>query len=143
MGTVPVLAFRKHQGITLRELSERTGVRRRVHISEIERGLELGSTSAWHASKCAWQHDTTAGQIARWQRASANRRTRSLTCAEPQRTVYAAEPTSWFDRADPRIKFGGSANSVRAYSHLHFRLTPTLHAKVPAHCFVLSQEILG
>ena len=44
-GKGPVLAFRSHQGITLRELSERTGIAA-GYISEIERGLKPGSTSA-------------------------------------------------------------------------------------------------
>ena len=44
-GKGPVLAFRRHQGITLRELSERTGIAA-GYISEIERGLKPGSTSA-------------------------------------------------------------------------------------------------
>ena len=44
-GKSPILAFRNHQGITLRELSERTGVAV-GYISEIERGLKPGSTSA-------------------------------------------------------------------------------------------------
>ncbi len=44
-GMGPVLAFQKHQGITLRELSEKTGVAA-GYISEIERGVKPGSTSA-------------------------------------------------------------------------------------------------
>ena len=44
-GEGPILAFRKHQGITLRELSERTGIAS-GYISEIERGLKPGSASA-------------------------------------------------------------------------------------------------
>ena len=44
-GKGPVLAFRSHQGITLRELSKRTGIAA-GYISEIERGLKPGSTSA-------------------------------------------------------------------------------------------------
>ena len=44
-GKSPVLAFRKYRGLTLRQLSERTGVAAR-YISEIERGLKPGSTSA-------------------------------------------------------------------------------------------------
>ena len=44
-GKGPVLAFRSHQGITLRELSERTGIAA-GYISEIERGLKPGSASA-------------------------------------------------------------------------------------------------
>ena len=44
-GKGPILAFRDHQGITLRELSERTGIAS-GYISEIERGLKPGSASA-------------------------------------------------------------------------------------------------
>ena len=44
-GKSPILAFRNHQGITLRELSERTGIAT-GYISEVERGLKPGSTSA-------------------------------------------------------------------------------------------------
>lgn len=44
-GKSPVLAFRRHQGITLRELSERTGIAS-GYLSEIERGLKPGSASA-------------------------------------------------------------------------------------------------
>ena len=44
-GKGPILAFRNHHGITLRELSERTGVAA-GYISEIERGRKPGSTSA-------------------------------------------------------------------------------------------------
>ena len=44
-GKGPILAFRKHQGMTLRELSERTGIAA-GYISEIERGRKPGSASA-------------------------------------------------------------------------------------------------
>ena len=44
-GKGPILAFRKHQGITLRELSEKTGIAV-GYLSEIERGRKPGSTSA-------------------------------------------------------------------------------------------------
>ena len=44
-GKGPILAFRTHLGISLRELSERTGVAA-GYISEIERGLKPGSPSA-------------------------------------------------------------------------------------------------
>ena len=44
-GKSPVLAFRNHLGITLRELSERTGIAV-SYLSEIERGRKPGSTSA-------------------------------------------------------------------------------------------------
>ena len=41
----PVRAFRDHLGITLRELSERTGIAA-SYLSEIERGRKPGSASA-------------------------------------------------------------------------------------------------
>ena len=44
-GKGPIQAFRSHQGMTLRELSERTGLAS-GYISEIERGLKPGSASA-------------------------------------------------------------------------------------------------
>lgn len=44
-GKGPIQAFRNHQGMTLRELSERTGLAS-GYISEIERGLKPGSASA-------------------------------------------------------------------------------------------------
>ena len=44
-GKSPILAFRKYRGLTLRQLSETTGVAA-GYISEIERGLKPGSTSA-------------------------------------------------------------------------------------------------
>ena len=44
-GKGPILALRNHQGITLRELSERTGIAS-GYLSEIERGLKPGSASA-------------------------------------------------------------------------------------------------
>ena len=44
-GKGPVLAFRNHRGLTLRELSEKTGIAQ-GYISEIERGLKPGSTKA-------------------------------------------------------------------------------------------------
>ena len=44
-GKGPILAFRHNQGITLRELSGKTGIAA-GYISEIERGLKPGSTSA-------------------------------------------------------------------------------------------------
>ena len=44
-GKGPVLAFRNHQDMTLRELSERTGIAQ-GYISEIERGLKPGSTTS-------------------------------------------------------------------------------------------------
>ena len=44
-GKSPVLAFRNHLGVTLRELSERTGIAA-SYLSEIERGRKPGSASA-------------------------------------------------------------------------------------------------
>ena len=44
-GRGPILAFRNHQRMTLRELSEKTGIAA-GYISEMERGLKPGSTSA-------------------------------------------------------------------------------------------------
>ena len=44
-GESPVLAFRSHLGLTLRELSARTGIAA-SYLSEIERGRKPGSTSA-------------------------------------------------------------------------------------------------
>ena len=44
-GKGPILAFRNHQGMTLRDLSEKTGIAA-GYISEMERGLKPGSTSA-------------------------------------------------------------------------------------------------
>ncbi len=44
-GKGPIQAFRNHRGMTLRDLSERTGLAS-GYISEIERGVKLGSASA-------------------------------------------------------------------------------------------------
>ena len=47
-GKGPVLAFRKHRGLTLRELSEKTGVRRGVHLRDrarTEAGIDRGVSS--------------------------------------------------------------------------------------------------
>lgn len=43
-GANPVAAFRGHSGITLRDLSERTGVAA-SYLSEIEHGLKPGSAA--------------------------------------------------------------------------------------------------
>ena len=43
-GANPVAAFRSHSGITLRDLSGRTGIAA-SHLSEIERGLKPGSAA--------------------------------------------------------------------------------------------------
>ena len=44
-GMNPIRAYRKHRGMTLRQLSEKTGIAA-GYISEIERGLKKGSVSA-------------------------------------------------------------------------------------------------
>ena len=44
-GERPVLAFRRHHGMTLRDLAARTGIAA-SHLSEIERGLKPGSAAA-------------------------------------------------------------------------------------------------
>ncbi len=44
-GESPMAAFRGHLGVTLRELSERTGIAA-SYLSEIERGVKPGSASA-------------------------------------------------------------------------------------------------
>ena len=44
-GMSPIRAYRKHKGMTLRELSEKTGIAA-GYISEIERELKKGSVSA-------------------------------------------------------------------------------------------------
>ena len=45
-GERPILAFRSHQGVTLQQLSARTGLAV-SYLSEIERGLKPGSASAF------------------------------------------------------------------------------------------------
>lgn len=44
-GASPIRAFRDHQGLTLRELSERSGVAA-SYLSEIEHGRKPGSVAA-------------------------------------------------------------------------------------------------
>lgn len=44
-GERPIVAFRKHQGVTLHALSARTGLAV-GYLSDIERGRKAGSTSA-------------------------------------------------------------------------------------------------
>ncbi len=44
-GGSPMAAFRAHRGVTLRELSRRTGVTA-SYLSEIERGVKRGSAAA-------------------------------------------------------------------------------------------------
>ena len=45
-GTGPILAYRKHLGLTLRDLSDRTGIAI-GYLSEIERRRRPGTISAW------------------------------------------------------------------------------------------------
>ena len=47
-GTSPVLAYRRHLGLTLQALSGKTGLAV-SYLSEIERGRKAGSTSAMRA----------------------------------------------------------------------------------------------
>ena len=54
--TKPMLAYRKYRGMTLRQLSEKTGLGA-SYLSEIERGRKAGSISAW--SRIAEALDTT------------------------------------------------------------------------------------
>ena len=54
--TQPMLAYRKYRGMTLRQLSEKTGLGA-SYLSEIERGRKAGSISAW--SRIAEALDTT------------------------------------------------------------------------------------
>lgn len=44
-GERPVVAFRRHHGMTLRDLAARTGIAA-SYLSEIERGLKPGSAAA-------------------------------------------------------------------------------------------------
>ena len=44
-GTRPIIAYRSHHGVTLQELSKRTGLAV-SYLSEIERGIKPGSASA-------------------------------------------------------------------------------------------------
>ena len=60
-GDSPLSAFRKHRRITLRELSQSTGLAA-SYISEIERGLKPGSVSA--LSRLADALDTTIDALA-------------------------------------------------------------------------------
>ncbi len=59
-GANPVAAFRSHAGITLRDLSERTGVTA-SYLSEIERGLKPGSAA--RLSRIAKPLDTTIDSL--------------------------------------------------------------------------------
>ena len=61
-GTSPCAAFRKHLGMTLRDLSEKTGVAA-SYLSEIERGLKPGSASV--LSRLAGVFGTTIDALAR------------------------------------------------------------------------------
>ena len=51
-GNRPMAAFRAHHGITLRELSRKTGVAT-SYLSEIERGVKAGSAAALSAIAAA------------------------------------------------------------------------------------------
>ena len=60
-GKGPILAFRNHQGITLRELSEKNRYRRRVHLRDrawAKTGIDLGlgphRQCAWHGRSTSW-----------------------------------------------------------------------------------------
>ena len=55
-GKRPIVAFRNHQGVTLQDLSERTGLAV-SYLSEIERGRKPGSASA--LARIAGALDTT------------------------------------------------------------------------------------
>ena len=59
-GKSPMLAFRNHQGVTLRELSEKTGLAV-SYLSEIERGRKAGSASA--LARIAGALDTTIDSL--------------------------------------------------------------------------------
>ena len=62
-GANPVAAFRSHSGITLRDLSERTGVAP-SYLSEIERGLKPGSAATLSriARECGTTIDTLVAE---------------------------------------------------------------------------------
>lgn len=55
-GTRPILAFRNHLGLTLQQLSDRTGLTV-SYLSEIERGRKSGSNAA--LARIARAFDTT------------------------------------------------------------------------------------
>ncbi len=55
-GERPVVAFRRHHGMTLRDLAARTGIAA-SYLSEIERGLKPGSAAA--LSRIAAEFRTT------------------------------------------------------------------------------------
>ncbi len=59
-GANPVAAFRSHAGITLCDLSDRTGVPA-SYLSEIERGLKPGSAAS--LSRIAKALDTTIDSL--------------------------------------------------------------------------------
>lgn len=60
-GDSPLAAFRKHRGLTLRQLTESSGVTA-SYISEIERGIKPGSMSA--LARLADALDTTIDALA-------------------------------------------------------------------------------
>ncbi len=59
----PMLAYRKYRGMTLRQLSEKTGLGA-SYLSEIERGRKTGSISAW--SRIAEALNTTIDILVGW-----------------------------------------------------------------------------
>ena len=59
-GDSPILAFRNHNGLTLRQLSDKTGVTA-SYLSEIERGHKSGSASV--LSRIARAFDTTVDTL--------------------------------------------------------------------------------
>ena len=77
-GKSPFLAFRHHFGITLRDLSERTGIGA-SYLSEIERGIKSGSTAAVSRIAAAF-HTTIDVLVMTWptrRRTVGNRRERA------------------------------------------------------------------
>ena len=62
--TKPMLAYRKYRGMTLRELSEKTGLGA-SYLSEIERGRKAGSIAAW--SRIAEALDATIDILVAWE----------------------------------------------------------------------------
>ena len=59
-GDSPILAFRNHNGLTLRQLSDKMGVTA-SYLSEIERGHKSGSASV--LSRIARAFDTTVDTL--------------------------------------------------------------------------------
>ena len=74
-GKSPFIAFRHHFGITLRDLSEQTGIGA-SYLSEIERGIKSGSTAAVSRIAAAF-HTTIDILVMKWptrRRTVGNRR---------------------------------------------------------------------